>query len=364
VSILFILSKISGAEPMSTARTFRVGLIGCGQVAAAFHIPAVQANPRTRLVALADSEPARAAEYAARFGVAAHYASYAEMLAREALDLVIVATPPAVTPAVAADALRAGTHVLCEKPIATNREEGRALVRAVEETGRLLQVGFIYRHSEALQILRDWIHAGRLGAPLVIRLGNYDEPWMEDVPEHNARICGFLERGSPLVMMGAHFADMLTMLVPARPVQAQGVATQTRPGLPRANHSLGLLRFDDGSIAKIEVGWLHPFPREERAKFRYPTPKEDEYDFFGPRAVARYDFHAGRLTLLAEEGREERVVPPQELDFDRQWSAFVAAIDAGRTPEPDVHDGYRSLAVTLALQEAVEAGEIREVALD
>jgi predicted dehydrogenase len=349
---------------MAEPRTYRVGLIGCGQVAAAFHIPAVQANTRTQLIAFADSDPARAAEYGARFGVPAQYASHGEMLAREAPDLVIVATPPAVTPVIAADVLRAGAHVLCEKPIATNREEGRALVRAVEETRRLLQVGFIYRHSEALQILRDWIRAGRLGAPLVIRLGNYDEPWMEDLPEHNARICSFLERGSPLVMMGAHFADMLTMLVPALPVEAQGVATQTRPGLPRANHSLGLLRFDDGSIAKIEVGWLHPFPRDERAGFHYPTPKEDEYDFFGPHAVARYEFHAGRLTLLAEGGREERSVPPQELDFNRQWSAFVAAVDAGRTPEPDVHDGYRSLAVTLALQEAIEAGEIRAVALD
>jgi predicted dehydrogenase len=286
------------------------------------------------------------------------------MLARDAPDLVIVATPPAVTPAIAADCLRAGAHVLCEKPIATDREEGRALVRAVEETGRLLQVGFIYRHSEAFRILRDWVRDGRLGAPLVVRLGNFDEPWMEDVPEHNARIVSFLERGSPLVMMGAHHADMLTMLVAARPVLAQGVAARTRPGLPRGNHYVGLLTFDDGSICTMEVGWLHPFPADERAGFHYPTPKPDDLDFFGPRGAALYDFHGGRLTLLAQDGREERTVPPQELNFDRQWAAFLDAVDGGRTPEPDVHDGYRSLVVTLALQEAIETGQIRTIALD
>jgi myo-inositol 2-dehydrogenase / D-chiro-inositol 1-dehydrogenase len=344
-------------------REYRVGLVGCGQVAGDHHLPAVTSHPRTRLIAVADTEPARAAEYAARFG-AAHYASHREMLARAALDLVIVATPPAVTPVIAADCLRAGAHVLCEKPIATDREAGRALVRAVEETGRLLQVGFIYRHSQAFQILRDWIRAGRIGSPMVVRLGNFDEPWMADVPAHNERIIGFLRNGSPLVMMGAHHADMLTMLVPARPVQAQGVAAQTRPGLPRANHYMGLLRFDDGSICKMEVGWLHPFPREERERFLYPTPKSDDIDFFGPRGVALYDYHGGRLSLLAEEGREERAVPPQELNFARQWASFVAAVDAGRTPEPSVHDGYRSLAVTLALQEAIEAGEIRDIPLD
>jgi predicted dehydrogenase len=345
-------------------REYRVGLVGCGEVAEGFHLPAVAGHPRARLAAVADIEPARAAEYAARFGAEEPYGSHQEMLERAALDLVIVATPPAVTPVIAADCLRAGKHVLCEKPIATNREGGRALVRAVEETGGLLQVGFIYRHSQALQLLRDWIRAGRLGSPMVVRLGNFDEPWMEDVPAHNERIMGFLRTGSPLVMMGAHFADMLTMLVPARPVQAQGVAARTRPGLPRANHYLGLLRFDDGSICKMEVGWLHPFPREERARYHYPTPKGDDLDFFGPRGVALYDYHGGRLTLLAEEGREERAVPPQEQSFDRQWAAFVAAVDAGRTPEPSVHDGYRSLAVTLALQEAIEAGEIRPILLD
>jgi predicted dehydrogenase len=87
-------------------------------------------------------------------------------------------------------------------------------------------------------------------------------------------------------------------------------------------------------------------------------------DFFGPRGVALYDYHGGRLSLLAEEGREQRAVPPQENNFDRQWASFVSAVDAGRTPEPSVHDGYRSLAVTLALQEAIEAGEIQAISLD
>lgn len=345
-------------------RVYRVGLVGCGQVAAGYHLPAVVKNPRARLVSVADLEPERAAEYARRFGAEAHRASHAQMLEQDAPELVIVATPPAATPKIAADCLRAGAHVLCEKPIATNREEGRALVRAVEETGRLLQVGFIYRHSRAFQIIRDWIRTGRLGAPLVVRLGNFDEPWMEDVPEHNERIIGFLQRGSPLLMMGAHYADLLTMLLPARPEVAQGMAAKTRPDLPRANHYLGLLSFDDGSLCKMEVGWLHPFPRQERSRFLYPTPKQDDLDFFGPKGVALYDFHVGKVTLLTEEGREEHAVPPQELNFDGQWAAFLDAVDSGRVPEPDVYDGYRSLVVTLTLQEAIEAGEIRAVALD
>jgi Oxidoreductase family, NAD-binding Rossmann fold len=103
------------------AREYRVGPVGCGQVAAGFHIPAVAGHPRTKLVAMADVDPARAAEYASWFGAEGRYASHEEMLARAALDLVIVATRPAVTPVIAADCLRAGTHVLCKKPIATDR---------------------------------------------------------------------------------------------------------------------------------------------------------------------------------------------------------------------------------------------------
>src|SRR5437867_790440 len=98
-------------------RVLNVGLVGCGAVATGFHLPAVARNPRTRLTALCDADRARAEACAHQFGAALVTTEVAPLL--DAVDLVIVATPPQATPHVAAAALRAGKAVLCEKPIAT-----------------------------------------------------------------------------------------------------------------------------------------------------------------------------------------------------------------------------------------------------
>src|SRR5688500_16568135 len=99
-------------------RTYQVGLIGCGAVAADFHLPAIGRSARARLVACCDSDRARAQACADRHGATFVTGDAAALLARPDIDLVVIATPPSVTPHLAAAALRAGKAVLAEKPIA------------------------------------------------------------------------------------------------------------------------------------------------------------------------------------------------------------------------------------------------------
>ncbi len=342
-------------------RTLNVGLVGCGAVATGFHLPAVARNPRTQLTTCCDADRTRAEECAAQSGATLATTDVAQLLASP-VDLVIVATPPQATPHVAAAALRAGKAVLCEKPIATNLADGEMLRKTVAATRGLLQVGFIFRHNTALKRVRAWFREGRIGLPAVIRLGAFDEVWMDDVPAHNERLMGFMKTGSPLTMMGAHMADLVTMLLPGRPVRAGGMCAQTRPGLPGPNHWIGLLGCDDGSLAKLEVGWLHPFPREEREKLHYPAAREDEWEFFGPRSVVRYNFQTGALRCAGEDGAIEEHHPPQELNFDGQLQALIDAVDGKAAPSPDVEDGYRSLEMTLILEQAVRKGVTMAIA--
>ncbi|MFC2076583.1 Gfo/Idh/MocA family protein [candidate division KSB1 bacterium] len=343
---------------MASKKTYRLGIIGCGAVAKDFHLPAMVKNDRVEIAAAADVIVDRAREVAVRFEIPFAYSDYRELLAKTELDAVLVATPPAVIPEIVIDCLDSRLHVLAEKPIATGIEAGERLVKAAAGSDRVVQVGFIFRHSSSLERVREWVAAGKVGGPLVVRLGIFDEVWMGDVPEQNERLIGFLTEGSPMLMMGAHLADLANMIIPSRPIRVHGSAVMTRAGLPRANHWIGLVEYEDGSVAKLEVGWLHPLPRQEREKLLYPATREDEWEFFGEKAVVRYNFQTGGLRCAGEEELIEESYPPQELNFDRQLERFIASLDGERPLSPSLEDGLKSLTLTHTLQRAISEGRI------
>lgn len=330
-----------------------IGVIGCGAVARGFHLPAVRRNPRVTLRAVADVDETALSRAVEEFGVERATRDYREWIQDPEIEAVIVATPPEVTPQIAITCLQAGKHVLCEKPIALSREMGRRVLEAAETSGRKFQVGFIFRFNSGIRTLKRWIAEGAIGSPMVIRLGAFNEPWMVTDPEHNRRVLGVLRTSSPLVVGGAHWADLALDFAPAPPLRVGGVSARTRGALPEDNHWIGVIEFADGSIGKLEMGWLHPIAEIEERHGPYPQVKYPEIEIFGPRGIAWHDLRTGQSQLVRSEGVTRISSPPYELNFDAQLEAFLAAIREDRPPVPDARDGYRSLCLTLALQEAI-----------
>ena len=106
-----------------------IGIIGCGKIAQVRHIPEYAANPGAQLAAYYDLNPARAAELAKKYGGKA-YASVEELLADKKIDAVSVCTSNVTHAEITIAALKAGKHVLCEKPMATTLADCEAMVRA------------------------------------------------------------------------------------------------------------------------------------------------------------------------------------------------------------------------------------------
>ena len=104
----------------------RIGLIGCGNVGVSAHIPAVQANEGMTIVAAADPTPERLQTAAAAAGLGPDdlHADWRELLARDDVEAVIVATPQRFRPEIVIAAARAGKHVLAEKPLALTPADG------------------------------------------------------------------------------------------------------------------------------------------------------------------------------------------------------------------------------------------------
>ncbi len=133
----------------------RLGIIGCGAIAEAMHIPAAQAVPGVKLMALVDSNLARATALGRKHKVP-HVAPVLEDV-REFVDAVVICTPPHLHAEMAQAALRNGLHVLCEKPMANSAAECHAMAEAAVAANRILAVAHIFRFWPSRQAVKTFL---------------------------------------------------------------------------------------------------------------------------------------------------------------------------------------------------------------
>ena len=143
--------------------TARVGVIGSGWWSTQAHLPALAANPKADLVAIADKRPEILAKAADKYGVAKTYESYVEMIERESLDGVIVAVWHAAHFEVARTCLEHGLHVMLEKPMVLTAPHARELVELARRQQRELIIGYPWHFTPHTLRARQVIRSGELG---------------------------------------------------------------------------------------------------------------------------------------------------------------------------------------------------------
>ena len=155
----------------------RIGLIGCGDIGTTQHLPALCRDSRVDVVAVTDTERALAEDAARKFDVpvALHDAT---ALIDGDIEAVVLATPPHVTCRLAVEALGAGLHVLCEKPMALNHAEACEMNRVALETGRTLGIAYYRRLYPKLLRTRELIGQGVAGRPVLAEINCHD--WFND----------------------------------------------------------------------------------------------------------------------------------------------------------------------------------------
>ena len=143
-----------------------VGVIGVGRMAQRAHIPSLLAEG-CHIRAVADPRVRTARIVADHFRISGVYDDAEQMLAREDIEAVVAAVPDAYHRDLTIHALEQGVHVLLEKPLAVNREDGRAMVDAARKAGRVLLVAYQRRHDPAARLAKDlvdrWSQSGELG---------------------------------------------------------------------------------------------------------------------------------------------------------------------------------------------------------
>lgn len=152
-----------------------VGIIGSGQIALANHLPGLALCPQAKVVALCDSNPQTLAHASQQTGIGQTYTDYRQLLARDDVHAVVIATPNFTHAPIALAAIAAGKHVMCEKPIAMNLAEALEMYRAAEAAGVRHMTAFTYRFVPAVRYMKHLVDAGAIGKPFHFRAQRFQD---------------------------------------------------------------------------------------------------------------------------------------------------------------------------------------------
>ncbi len=254
------------------ARKIQVGVIGAGGISG-MHMGGYQASPHAELLAVCDTDVKRAEARAAEFGIPHVFDSAEKLLRLKQIDAVSICTPNHDHKRSTLKALRAGKHVLCEKPIAMNAREGRQMVDAARKARRILQIGLNNRFQPEVQFAKKLIEAGKIGTPYYARSLSIRR---RGVPSWGVFGRKELQGGGALIDIGVHAIDFTWYMMGCpRPLAVCGQTYRTigdQPGhvgrfgpwdyktYTVEDFAVALVRFAGGATMMVESAFCVNLP--------------------------------------------------------------------------------------------------------
>jgi predicted dehydrogenase len=335
----------------------RVAVLGAGFISD-YHIAGLL-EAGAEVVALSGRRLERAREKAARYGISHVTADHRELLARDDVDAVVVATPDATHADIASAAARAGKAVLLQKPMARTSAECLRILEAAHAAGVVLCVSFLHRYFEEVAAVRELLAAGGLGRIHQVRQRNATPgadwaPWF-----YRREAVG----GGVVLQLGVHGIDLLRHLFGEIEAVSASVATLSTTR-----------RLADGTVVTPD--------NEDLALATYRLPADvlaahemsytevagtDRFrlEIYGERGTAWLRSERGRLALYApaHTGREDWVTPElPPADFRaRQHRHFLAMVRGEAVPDSSARDGLGSVLVAEAIYRAAASGTWEKV---
>ncbi len=301
-----------------------------------------------RLVGIAEPhEPARA-RAVSRYHVPG-FADFRRMIEETHPDLVAIVVPTQLHHDVASFALRAGVHVLLEKPIATTEEEARALIGLAAAHGKVLAIGHVERFNPAVTALKRRLNAGELGKVFALharRLGPFP-PRIRDV--------------GVTLDLATHDLDAMRYLTGSE-IERVYAETQQRIHQQYEDLLFGLVRFACGASGLLDVNWLTPTKvRElsvtgERGMYLVNYLTQDLYFYENDYTATNWD--ALRSITGVSEGTMTRLKVLKAEPLRLEYEDVIVALHSGTRPTVTGEDGLAALRLAHQLIETTRTGEV------
>lgn len=230
-------------------------VIGVGDITVRRVIPAIQAESRSGLYGIVTRDPAKAAPYHARV-----FATLDEALRDSAVQAVYVGTPVFLHAPQSIQALRAGKHVLCEKPMAMNEREAQQMVQAAEKSGKVFGVAYYRRTYPKLRRSKELIEAGSIGQPVFAELTNH--MWFDGTGARGWLFDPAKAGGGPLFDIASHRIDVLNFLF-GQPVRASGQLSNVVHHYAVEDNATVMVEYAGGVRGVVDVRWHSKINRDE-----------------------------------------------------------------------------------------------------
>lgn len=345
----------------------RVGIIGVGAIGTV-HAEAYKASADCELKALCDVRTEALTAAAKKFGVTETYTDYREMLKNADIDAVSVCVGNVWHKECAVAAFAAGKHVLLEKPMAMNGAEAAEIVEAERRSGKIGQMGMVWRQNPQAQIVRDYIEQGLLGDIYhmrVVYIRRRGIPGLGGWFTTKAQ-----SGGGPIIDVGVHFIDLLLYLSGLWNISAVSAATYAKFGQPMdkynyvdmwagppkydgicdtEDYASGTVRFGKQATLNFEIAWAAN------------TKEQLVLELLGDKGGVRLCGEGEQLTFYTEHGGKIVDICPKFSEvsngFHLETQAFLDAINGKRPPAATMEQGVRLMQLLDAIYLSSERGE-------
>ncbi len=229
----------------------KIGILGCGKIAQVRHIPEYADNPNCELVGFFNPTRSRAEDMAAKYGGRA-YDTAEELLADPAIDAVSVCAANNAHAELTIKALKAGKHVLCEKPMAVTLSDCEEMVKTAKEEGKLLMIGQNQRLTKAHELARKMIAEGRIGKVITFRtaFGHGGPETWSITPGRNTWFFDKTKAAmGAMADLGIHKTDLIQFLLGENVVRTTARLTT----LDKRGADGNLIGVDDNAICIYEM---------------------------------------------------------------------------------------------------------------
>lgn len=321
------------------------GLIGTGRIAEDRMLPGINSFDGNRLIGVVSRTQARAEDFARRFKAQHAYTRYDDLLRNPEVTVVAIHTPNALHAEQAIAAARAGKHVFCDKPLATNAADAERIVRECEKAGVKLAINFHNRHMPCFIETRRIVHSGEIGRVLMVQMEASAGPAAASVASSwrgDAMLAGL----GTSMNVGVHVYDVLRCILGAE-VAMVSAMFDTAPGVME-RMSLATLQFTNGTLAQLNVNQTTPNPH-------------NDFVIYGAKGRI-----TGRGLTRSRAGGELQVSIDGGTTRTQQYPAidahaacvvdFSKALIEGRAPAASGIDGLRSVQLTDAMGKSAHEG--------
>ncbi|BFL47684.1 gfo/Idh/MocA family oxidoreductase [Lactonifactor longoviformis] len=336
----------------------KVGVIGCGKIAQVRHLPEYAENKDAQIAAVFDLCRERAEEVAARYGARA-YDSYSELLADPDIDAVSVCAANAAHCEITVAALKAGKHVLCEKPMAITLEECERMVETAKETGKYLMVGHNQRLTKAHAKAKELLVKGEIGSILTFRTAfghSGPETWAIDSKSiwfFDKKMAAF----GAMADLGIHKTDLIQYLTGHRVEEVMAVtatldkkdASGKKIGVD--DNSVCIYKMDNGIVGTMTASWTN-YGEEENWTVLYGTEgvmhiyEDPKYSIIiEKKDASRVYYQADQIQTNSSQTKSGII------------DAWISCLTEGREPEISGEEALSAMRAVFAALESAETGK-------